>query len=73
VNSKDRRCFWKVFRLKKEEVPREWRQFDSEELYNLNSSASTVKEVMPRRLRRVGHLKPKRQMEKGIHNFNPKI
>jgi hypothetical protein len=39
-------CFRKVFGLKREEITGEWRQFHIEELYNLNSSANTVKEVI---------------------------
>ena len=45
-----------IFGPKREEVTREWRKLNNEELNGLNSSSNTVRVIKSRRMRWEGHV-----------------
>jgi hypothetical protein len=46
----------RVFGLKRDEVPREWRKLYNEELHDLYSSPSIIRITKSRRMRWAGHV-----------------
>jgi hypothetical protein len=50
------RVLRRIFGPKRDEVTGGWRKLHNEELHNLNSSSSTIRIIMPRRMRYAEHV-----------------